>query len=71
MIQEFYVGAARYTPTSQCTYAGGKGTLWALSVLRGGAWVYWCSAFVKGVRPTRTRVIDAMPVPAEATDDNV
>lgn len=71
MINEFYVGAARYAPTSRCAYAGMEGTLWVLSIFRRGAWVYWCKAFVKGRRPTRTQVIDAMPVPAEATDDNV
>jgi len=63
VIQEFFVAGARYTPTGRCIYAGHEGSLWQASILRGGAWVYWCSAFVPGRRPTRSRVIETMPVP--------
>ena len=62
MIKEFFVAGSKYTPAGRCTYCGKAGSLWTMSVLREGAWRYMGTGFVPGHRPTRSRVIELVPV---------
>ncbi len=62
MILEFFVAGARYTPEELVTYCGKTGSLWTMSVLTNGAWRYMGTGFVPGHRPTRSQVIEQIPV---------
>ena len=62
MIKEFFVAGSRYTPERRCTWCGNAGSLWTLRVLTAGAWLYMGTGFVPGHRPTRSQVIEQIPV---------
>ena len=68
MIKEFFVAGAKYTPAGRYTNGTTSGSLWTLRVLTNGAWRYMGTGFVPGHRPTRSRVIEEMPVPGASHD---